>query len=327
VNLVGVAALAPASNFITLAKQPGVGPGDGLADWEMHKNVGLDLPVQALQMQVGPALFSYIFGSWNQLSNGPAPRAGARFPALPPGSGRLALTDMVTASPGAETVRTVKPLCLTGAGAKQVQAAVAPYGDARANQMLVAPVWNLPADYRTGQFFRGGLDRTCAASTDPGQVRWCAWMRWNMPGPLGTSPFPKAPMVAGHPVPLLVAQGANDDVIHCISPQGTPEASVPGPADCMSRALYDALASAAYCPVGAPARAPAGHLELDVVRKVDLRSPGTHLTIPGEISARGLSKSSADLVFDGSPLQQFMTSAFDRSASAGCTARVVNPHS
>lgn len=322
VNLVGVAALAPASNFVTLAKQPGVQPGDGLADWEMHKNVGLDLPLQSLQMQVGPALFSYIFGSWNQLSSGPAPSAGAKFPAFPAGSGRLALTDMVTASPGSETVSTVKPLCLTGAGAKRIQAAVAPYGDARANQMLVAPVWNLPAGYRTGQFFRGGLDRTCADTTDPGQVRWCAWMRWNMPGPLGTSPFPKAPLVAGHPVPLLVAQGANDDVIHCISPQGTPDASVPGPADCMSRALYDSLGSAVYCPAGGPT----GHLELDVVRKVDLRSPGTHLTIPGEISAKGLSKSAADLVFDGSPLEQFMTSVFDRSASAGCTARVVNPH-
>lgn len=177
----------------------------------------------------------------------------------------------------------MKSLCLTGAGAKRIQAAVAPYGDARANQMLVAPVWNLPAGYRTGQFFRGGLDRTCADTTDPGQVRWCAWMRWNMPGPLGTSPVPRAPLVAGHPVPLLVAQGANDDVIHCISPQGTPDASVPGPADCMSRALYDSLASAVYCPAGGPT----GHLELDVVRKVDVRSPGTHLAIPERSPRRG----------------------------------------
>jgi len=61
----------------------GVQTGDGLADWEMHQNVGLDLPVQSLQMQIGPALFSYIFGSWNQLPNGPAPRAGAKFPAFP----------------------------------------------------------------------------------------------------------------------------------------------------------------------------------------------------------------------------------------------------
>jgi hypothetical protein len=89
----------------------------------------------------------------------------------------------------------------------------------------------------------------------------------------------------------------------------------------MSRALYDSLASAVYCPRGAGQ----GHLELDTVRKVDLQSPGTHFAIAGEISAKGLSKSAADLVFDGSPLQQFMTSAFERSAPAGCSMRVVNP--
>ena len=322
-NLIGVAALAPASNFVTLANQQGVQAGDGLADWEMHQNIGLDLPVQSLQMQIGPALFSYIFGSWNQLSSGPAPGAGAKFPAFPAVAAKLDLNAMVTPSPGSGTVSAVQPLCLTGAGAKQIQAAVASYGDAKTNQMLVAPAWNLPADYKSGQYFKGGLDRTCASTTDTGVVRWCAWMRWNMPGPLGTSPFPKSPMVEGRPVPLLIAQGSNDDIIHCIAPTDTPNATVPGPADCMSRALYDSLASAVYCPAGAGQ----GHLELDTVRKVELQSPGTHFSIPGEISAKGLSKSAADLVFEGSPLQYFMTSAFDRSAKAGCTTRVVNPDS
>jgi hypothetical protein len=74
-----------------------------------------------------------------------------------------------------------------------------------------------------------------------------------------------------------------------------------------------------------PTGANRGHLELDTVRKVDLQSPGTHFSIPGEISAKGLSKSAADLVFAGSPLQQFMTSAFNHSALAGCTTRVINP--
>jgi hypothetical protein len=94
-----------------------------------------------------------------------------------------------------------------------------------------------------------------------------------------------------------------------------------GPGDLVS--VVDSLASAAYC----PARARSGHLVLDTVRKVALQSPGTHFAIPGEISAKGLSKSVADLVFDGLPLQQFMTAAFNRSDKAGCTTRVVNPHS
>jgi hypothetical protein len=222
---------------------------------------------------------------------------------------------------GAGTVGTVQPMRLTGAAAKGVQKAVADYYDAQANQMLIPPVWNLPADYRSGQYFTGGLDETCQSTTVTAVTQWCSWMRWNLPGPLGTNPFPKAPMVAGDPVPLLIAQGSADDIIHCIAPDGLPAVEVPGPADCMSRALYDSLSGAAYCPAGAAQ----GHVELDTFRKVELRSPGTHFSIPGQISAKGGSTSSSDLVFEGSPLQRFMSSAFDRSAIAGCTTAVLNP--
>ena len=319
-HLVGVAALAPASNFITLAGQSGVQLGDGLADWEMHQNILLDLPAQALQVQIGPALFSYIFGSWQQLSNGPAPAADAKFPAFPTGA-QLDLSAMVTPVPGAGTVSTVQPMCLAGAAAKQVQAAVATYYDAKANQMLVPPAWNLPASYRTGQYFKGGLDRTCAGTTATAVMQWCSWMRWNMPGPLGTNPYPKSPLVAGKPLPLLIAQGSNDDIIHCVASRGTATDLVPPPADCMSRALYDSLSSAVYCPAGADQE----HLELVTFRKIDFKSPGTHFSLPGQISAKGQSKSAADLVFEGSPLQEFMAAAFDRSAAAGCSTRVMNP--
>jgi len=285
----------------------------------MHQNIGLDLPAQSLQMQIGPALFAYIFGSWNQLSQGPGPSTTAMFPAFPADAAPLALNSVVTTTPGSGTVSTVQPMCLTGAGAKEVQKAVAPYYDARANQMLIPPVWNLPASYRAGQYVKGGLDDTCLSTTTAAVAQWCDWMRWNLPGPLGANPFPKAPLVAGTAVPLLIAQGSDDDIIHCVAPDGLPTSEVPGPADCMSRALYDSL-TAVYCPDGT-ARA---HLEFDTFRKVELRSPGTHFSIPGQISAKGRSTSSADLVFEGSPLQQFMTSAFDGSTTAGCTTTVLN---
>lgn len=319
-TLVGVAALAPASTFITLAGQAGVQPGDGLADWEMHQNIGLDLPAQSLQMQIGPALFAYIFGSWNQLSQGRAPAATARFPAFPVADSPLVLDSVVTTS-GTGTVRTVQPMCLTGDAAKGVQKAVADYYDAQANQMLIPPVWNLPAVYRSGDYFKGGLDQTCQSTTVTAVAQWCGWMRWNLPGPLGDNPYAKAPMVAGEPVPLLIAQGSDDDIIHCVAPDGLATNEVPGPADCMSRSLFDSLSATAYCRPGATQ----GHLELDTFRKVELRSPGTHFSIPGQISAKGGSISSADLVFEGSPLQRFMASAFDRSASPGCTTTVLNP--
>ena len=319
-TLVGVAALAPASTFITLAGQPGVQPGDGLADWEMHQNIGLDLPAQSLQMQIGPALFAYIFGSWNQLSQGRAPAATARFPAFPVADAPLALDSVVTTS-GTGTVRTVQPMCLTGDAAKGVQKAVADYYDAQADQMLIPPVWNLPADYRSGDYFKGGLDQTCQSTTVTAVAQWCSWMRWNLPGPLGDNPYAKAPMAAGSPVPLLIAQGTDDNIIHCIAPEGLATSEVPGPADCMSRALFDSLSATAYCRPGTTQ----GHLELDTFRKVELRSPGTHFSIPGQISAKGGSISSADLVFEGSLLQRFMASAFDRSAGPGCATTVLNP--
>ena len=73
----------------------------------MPQNVGLDLPVQSVQMQIGPALFSCIFGSWNQLSRGPEPRVGAKFPAFPADAAKLNLNAIVTPSPGSGTVTTV----------------------------------------------------------------------------------------------------------------------------------------------------------------------------------------------------------------------------
>jgi hypothetical protein len=107
----------------------------------------------------------------------------------------------------------VQPLCLSGAGANQIQATVASCNDAKTSQMLVAPLWNLPAGYKTGQYFKGGLD--IPAPVPPTPVS-----RDGAPGCAGTRPARSARArsrrhrwVAGHPVPLLIAQGSNDDII------------------------------------------------------------------------------------------------------------------
>ena len=318
-TLVGVAAMAPASNFITQAGQPGVAPGDGLADWEMHKNVGLAVPDQKLQMQIGPALFSYIFGAWDALAAGPTPAADAAFPAYPAEVALPALTSLVTADPGADTVSTVSALCLTGAEATQVRADVEKYEDAASYRMLVPEVWNLPESYTVGEYFRGGLDASCAASSESDLESWCEWMRFNLPGPLGSNPYPKVPSVGGDPVPLLIAQGTNDDIIHCQPPTDVG----PTPADCMSRALYDSLADV-YC---SDAREIASHLELVTVRPVGLEgivSPATHFSIPGEISARAITENKTDLVFEGSPLQKFFTAAFEGTTAPECSVSSAN---
>jgi len=325
-ELAGVAALAPASNFVTQRGQPGVAPGDGLADQEMHQSVEvIPLPIPALETQIGPALFSFIFGSWAQYSAQGAPGADAAYPAYPPADADLPL-DAVATAEGRRTISTVQPLCLSGPDAAKINAAVAPYRNAGAHAMLPPELWNLPAGYSEGEYFRGGIDASCEAvasepAKDPGLGAWCDWIRWNMPGPLGVNPFPKAPEVGGRPVPMLIGQGADDQVIHCQPAGGAAGGDVPPAADCMSGALYDSLESAQYCPDGSAK----GHLQLDVFREVPFETPSTHFAIPGQMSARRIGRSAADLTFEGSPMQRFMVGAFDGTLEPGCTAAVMNP--
>ena len=321
-RLRGAAIEAPASNLLAQPKlQPGVEFGQGLADWEMHRSIQLiGLPIGALELQVGPALFSYIFGSWAQFSARGTPSENAEFPAFPAEASNLDLSTIAT-DQGAGTIAAIMPLCLSGSDSQKVKKLVAPYRDAATNKMLTPSLWNLPEEYKADQFFPGGADKTCAEATEPSLTAWCSWIRWNIPGPLGENPFPKFPSWNGTPLPLMIAQGANDPVIHCIPPKGESKAEVPDASNCMSSALYDTLSTQVYC----PASGNKGHLQLSAFRKDGQSSPAGHLAIPGQIAAAGLSKSPADLVFTGSPLDKFITASFDGSLEPGCTSEILNP--
>ena len=317
-RLVGVEALAPAANFVVQPdRQPGTSFGDGLADREMHQSIGLlPLPVPALELQVGPALFSYIFGSWSQFSAGRAPAEGSLTPAAP-ATGPLQL-DRVATPEGQATITQVQPLCLGGSDATRIKGLVAPYRNAEAHQMLAPELWNLPGDYRAGEYFTGGVDRTCAEA-DASLDGWCEWIRWNMPGPLGDNPFPKVPTSGGRPVPLLIAQGTADTVIHCVAPAGLPAGDLPAVADCTSHALYQSMTDE-YCPPDGDRAA----LQLRLFRKGP-NSPADHLSLPGQMAARQLGRSSSDLTYEGSPTQQFVEAAFAGTVPSGCDARILNP--
>ena len=319
-KLVGVALEAPASNFLVQPdRQPGLSLGDGLTDWIMHESIELvGLPVAALELQVGPALFSYIFGSWSKLAASSPLAANASFPAYPKTAAPLELGNIATAK-GQKTIAKVITQCLDGSGTKTIKAAVSQYRNAKENQMLVPSLWNLPADYKTGDFFKGGLDQTCATTTEPGLVAWCDWVRWQLPGPTGVNPYPKYPAWAGETVPLFIAQGSDDTVIHCVVADGFSSKKIPSAANCMSKAFYDSLANEIYCPVDSLAR---GYLELAVFRKQALRSPASHISIPGQTAARSLSKS--DLTFAGSPAERFISKAFADGLPNGCQTRVIN---
>ena len=319
IRLLGVLALAPAANFIVQPdRQPGTEFGDGLADREMHQSISIiPLPIEQLQLAVGPALFSYIFGSWASFSSSGSSSAGAATPAAPT-TPPLQL-DAVATAEGQDTISQVMPLCLSGAGATKIKQAVSQYYNAGRHQMLVPELWNLPPDYSEGEYFTGGVDRACA-TTPPGPLAdWCSWIRWNIPGPLGDNPFPKVPTDRGRPVPVLMAQGTDDTVVHCVAPDGLPAAAVAPVADCTSTALFTSMEST-YCPTSGAA----GSLEL-VQFKPGPNSPASHLSIPGQLAARSPGKAASDLTFDGSRSQQFITSAFEGTTEPGCRSSVANP--
>ncbi len=319
IELVGVIGLAPASTFVGTRGTATAGAA-GLADWEMHQSVEVvGLPIPKLELQIGPALFSFIFGSWASFSQQRPPAADAVLPAFPAASGKLDPSAVLT-SMGQATVDTIVPLCLHS-DAKAVKAAVDPYRDAKTNQMLVPSAWNLPSEYKVGDFFLGGLDATCAGTPPQGLADWCSWIRWNLPGPVGTNPFPKVPSWGGKPVPMLIGQGLDDTIIHCVPGSGASSSTVPEAGDCMSRALFDDLRPV-YCPDGQPA---ASSLTLTTVRKDGLGSPASHLSIPGQLSAKNWTLRGKDMVFTGSPVQTFMDGAFAASIPSGCGSSVENP--
>ncbi|MDI9928184.1 lipase family protein [Rhodococcus sp. IEGM 1341] len=313
IELAGVVGLAPASTFVAA---PG-SDARGLADWEMHKTIEVvGLPIPALELQIGPALFSYIFGSWSNFATSVPMSPDAALPAFP-GIGAITPDAILTAQ-GQQSVRTITSLCLE-TESKKVQAATAPYRDARTNQMLVQSIWNLPDPYTVGEYFPGGLDAACAAPPDEGIGAWCDWITWNMPGPRGTSPYPEVPMSEGKPVPILIGQGMDDSIIHCMPAEDASVSVVPPASDCMSSALFDDL-SPYYC----DASGPVSTLHLLAYRKDGSASPASHLSIPGQLSAADLTRDGTRTRFAGSPVQEFMSGAFASSLTPGCVETVVN---
>ncbi|MGL4306323.1 MAG: hypothetical protein ACRCSF_09215, partial [Mycobacteriaceae bacterium] len=97
-------------------------------------------------------------------------------------------------------------------------------------------------------------------------------------------------------------------------------AQVPSAADCMSTALYEDFKSA-YC----PSEQPNGYLALDTFKKVELSSPASHMSIPGQMAAFNPTPEGKNLRFQGSRVEEFMTGAFNGTLIPSCTAKVVNP--
>jgi hypothetical protein len=302
--LSGVALEAPGSNFVTQpAGQPDTAPGFGLLDWLANSRLavtGVPEPIPA-----APFFFSYLFGSWAQFSSAGSPDP-AQMPAFPD-VGPLDLTAIVQPE-ARETIEGVNQLCWTGEDGARLVALTTPYADAPFLQSVIAEGAVVDG------FQHGNMDALCAGDPPQEVKNWCEWLRFNLPGPLGKHPMEKLPRRGDRLVPVMIAQGSADTVVHCVAPQDAEDA-VPTAKDCMSVALYDAL-SAEYCPEGSSA----GHLALMIWRP----EPGITLADHSAIAALPGAASTADPSFAGSPLQQFFRGAFAGSLESGCSATVMN---
>ncbi len=299
----GVAVAAAASNLITAPEiQPDL-MGFGLFDWTANKETqltGVPVPIK-----LAPMLFSYVVEAWQHWSAEGSPDPAA-MPAYP------------------------------DTGVLDPSAVLTPLGMVAAQQMSDrcwvdgAPVVELAMKFTDTPFLHpsfsdgeisdgvrlGGFDRTCATSEDPATQAWCAWLRYQRPGPLGTHDMAKVPMQNGRPVPLLIAHGADDEAIHCVTT--TPAADVlPQARDCVSVRLYDSLLPE-YCPEGAAQ----GSLQLVIWNPQEGVTVADHSDVTGLMAAAP--GTTPDMLrFEGSLLEQFFTAAFAGTVEAGCSAEVM----
>lgn len=300
--LSGVAAEAPGSNFIVQPdKQPDVLPASGQLDW--LANAQMSLTGVASPIPVAPFFISYLVGTWAQLSASGLPDA-SQMPAFPD-VGELDMTALVMPD-ALQTVANVNGICWAD-GDKLVEY-TSPY---TTTPFLQPDIANGPV---IGSLQHGNLGLLCSGNPDPELAKWCAWLRYNLPGPLGDHPLAKLPRRGDALVPVLITQGSGDTVVHCVAPEGT-ERDLPSASDCMSVALYEAM-QAEYC----PASGDQGMLSLRVWRSEAGVTDGSHSAITALPGAASLT----DPAFTESMLQQFFEDAFAGTLTPGCSAEVVN---
>jgi Secretory lipase len=283
-NLAGVFAEAPASQFTTSPGQPQRYMGKHLGDRDMYNfypGLGLPLPI-------GAVLFSYVTASWSQVAKG----TSGDFPFGPTDS--VSYQDVLSKK-GQATAPDVAALCLNPGGIPGIAKAVAKYLVPDVSRFFAAPF----AGKRVGGKWQGAIDITCAdpAKFSKGVQDWCAWLQYNMPGPNGVNGLTKIPVDnSGKKVPIYIAQGLDDKIIWCVDTEG----EVQG-ANCLSDQLYHSYEQE-YCDGS-------GYLYADYY-------PGaSHLSLPGEVASNSPSGT-----YTGSPLDTFVRGAMKGSLSPRCHA-------
>lgn len=288
-DLAGVAAEAPATQFTTSPGQPDSYMGNHLGDRDMYNmDPGIKIGPFQVKFPIGVALFSYVTASWSTISNGLA----GEFPVGP--TAKVNYSSVLTVD-GRLTAPTIAALCLNKKGAPSILTAASPYLKPDKVRFFAKPFGGSQDASGTWQ---GGIDSTCAnANTQPQAIQdWCAWLQFNMPGPYGVNPYPKRPRASdGTKVPIYLAQGTNDRIIWCVDSEG----AVQG-ANCLTDQYFHSLKDS-YCDG-------TGHLEVDYF-------PGdSHFDVPGSAAANPATGS-----YTGSPLDTFVHGAMTGTLAPMCS--------
>ena len=288
-NLAGVAAEAPATQFTTSPGQPDAYMGNHLGDRDMYNmDPGIKIGPFPVKFPIGVALFSYVTASWSTISNGLA----GEFPVGP--TTKVNYASVLTPS-GRLTAPVVADLCLNKKGAPSILAAAAPYLKPDKVRFFAKPFGGSPD---ASGAWQGGIDTTCASPGGQPQAiqDWCAWLQFNMPGPYGVNPYPKRPRANdGTKVPMYLAQGTNDRIIWCVDNQG----AVQG-ANCLTDQYFHSLKDS-YCDG-------TGHLQVDYF-------PGdSHFDVPGSAATNPTNGS-----YNGSPLDTFVRGAMKGTLTPMCS--------
>mgnify|MGYP003337812566 CR=1 FL=1 len=288
-NLAGVAAEAPATQFTTSPGQPASYMGNHLGDRDMYNtNPGLGVP-----FPIGVALFSFVTASWSKVQNGTA----GQFPVAP--TNKISHLLVLTAD-GNVTAPVVAANCLNLKGLLPVYVTVRPYLKPDTTRFFAEPF----GGSSNGGVWTGGIDATCASPKKYSQAvqDWCAWLQYNMPGPYGVNNFAKLPLDnKGNKVPILLAQGLDDRIIWCVDTQG----QVQG-ANCLTDQFFHSL-KPGYCDGS-------GYLNAAYFPGV------SHLGIPAAIATKPNTTT-----YNGSPLDLFMHGAMKGNLAPGCSADLDGP--
>ncbi len=283
-DLAGVAAEAPASQFTTSPGQPQAYLGKHLGDRDIYNfKPGLGLP-----FPIAVAFFSFATLSWSQVENA---TSGA-FPFGPTAS--VDYTDVLSTQ-GQKTAPKINQLCLNKSDLTAMYTTAFPYLFPDYSRFFAAPF----AGSKVDGTWQGAFDATCDNPSGYAQsVRdWCAWLQFNMPGPNGVNSYSKLPRDNdGAKVPIYLAQGRNDKIIWCVDNQGKVQGT-----DCLTDQLFHSL-EGAYCDG-------TGYLEVDYFPRA------THLNVPNAAA-----QDPTTGTYNGSPVDEFVRGAMGGLLKPMCSA-------